>query len=202
LEDSLLNYQKKALKEINNEKNVQNENFLALKSVLLEIIQRFEPEETYKEINDILESFKDDNPDLQHICNEILTNIGIESTTAKLLKLITQNIIFVCIKKIKTSVTKEIMTGDVRGAVGWQIFILFANDIISVTHKRREKSLGTTEEKSFWFDWVLHMTFDVRMEAILSATLRITDLGFSNKTNEDTKNQINNLFCNGDLLLE
>lgn len=78
------------------------------------------------------------------------------------------------------------MTRDVRGPEGWKILVTFAKDTVSVTHYRREQSLGidylfyfpfsfffhfwvltnlwilatAPANEQFWFEWRLSMIFD------------------------------------------
>jgi len=93
------------------------------------------------------------------------------------------------------------MTGDVKGPSGWQICVLFANDIISVSHRRREKSLGTPPEKSFWFEWVLNMMINKDVTKLLSCSLRICDLKIADEADDIYRDHIRRQFCNGDLLI-
>ena len=68
------------------------------------------------------------------------------------------------------------MTKDVRGPEGWRILISFTKDTTTVTHYKREESLGVyyiqnkrvlmfvlasaPPTERFWFEWKIHMIFD------------------------------------------
>ena len=118
-------------------------------------------------------------------------------------KAIHQGIIHSCAYQLKARVTgTDIMTGDVRGPEGWQIVILFANDVISVSHRRREKSIDLTGPKDkFWFEWVLHMTFDKDCKDLSAAVLKLVDLQINPIVPEDEREKITQRFCGGRLLI-
>jgi len=180
-----------------------NENLIVMREVILSISQRLETEEKYNEIREALDALVEANPqELETATSDLLAHvIGHDSKTCNLLRFIHQNIIFACIWQLKISVTKEVMTGDVQGPSGWQICVLFANDVISISHKRREKSLGLPQDQSFWFEWILHMTINRNVDKLISCNLRICDLRISNQCDELTRDKWKRLFCNGDLMI-
>jgi len=131
--------------------------------------------------------------------------IGETSKVAAILKACTQAIVLCCTFHVKSKIPSDILTGDVRGPEGWQIVILFANDLINVSHRRREKSLGTIKKKpppicltvathafvhfllnldsyggtkEFWFEWLLNMCFKKDLNDLQSALLKIVGLHF------------------------
>jgi len=174
-----------------------------MRSVILSIAQRLETEERVNEIAKQLDAIVEANPhELETTTANIINDVlGRNSKTVTLLRFIHQNIIFACVWQLKLSVTSDVMTGDVQGPSGWQIVILFANDIISVSHRRREKSLGLEPDKSFWIEWILHMTINKDVTKLISCNLRICDLRVSETADENTKEKWRRKFCNGDLMI-
>jgi len=83
------------------------------------------------------------------------------------------------------------MTRDVRTPDGWRIYITFYNNVVSVAHRRKEQSLATVSEgESFWFEWTMIMMFNEDIGELKSANLKITDLGFTDKSTEVHKQKI------------
>eukprot|EP00028_Trichosphaerium_sp_Am-I-7-wt_P004770 CAMPEP_0168522598 /NCGR_PEP_ID=MMETSP0405-20121227/9441_1 /TAXON_ID=498012 /ORGANISM="Trichosphaerium sp, Strain Am-I-7 wt" /LENGTH=498 /DNA_ID=CAMNT_0008544227 /DNA_START=40 /DNA_END=1536 /DNA_ORIENTATION=+ len=176
----------------------------AVKRAVLAVAKELETQERYNKIRDEFDRVISEgyDGDLQLIVEQLFKNaIGTDSKTARVFKSIHQNIIFACAYQIKSTVTTGFMTGDVRGPEGWQIAVLFASDVISISHRRREKSLGTKDSDSFWFEWVLHMTFDCEMKDLQGTALKIIDLQFDGNPDVRFKEKITNAFCGGDLLI-
>jgi hypothetical protein len=122
--------------------------------------------------------------------------------TSAILKACTQAIIHVCTYQVKARLPTDVLTGDVRGPEGWQIVVLFAHDVINVSHRRREKSLDAFGSQfEFWFEWLLSMCFDKNMQGLQSATLRICKLEFGQNIDARKKDELTRLFCGGDLLV-
>jgi len=180
-----------------------NESLIAMRSVILSIAQRLETQEKFNELVKAMDELVESKPqELETTTSSFIRNVlGENSKTCNLLRFIHQNIIFACVWQLKKSVTRDVMTGDVQGPSGWQIVVLFANDIISVSHRRREKSLGLPPEKSFWFEWILHMTINRDVTKLISCNLRVCDLRISDTADEATKEKWRRLFCNGDLMI-
>jgi len=61
--------------------------------------------------------------------------------------------------------------------------------------------MGTVPEKSFWFEWILHMTISKDVTKLMSCNLRISDLRISEDADEIYKDNLTRLFCNGDLII-
>lgn len=128
--------------------------------------------------------------------------IGLDSKTAKVFKTLTQAIIHTATFHIKANLKTDIMTGDVRGPDGWQIVVLFAHDVINITHRRREKSLDSLGPKhQFWYEWVLHMVFDKRMGDLASSSLRISDIGYGPEIDPSVKETVATAFGDGNMII-
>jgi hypothetical protein len=152
--------------------------------------------ELSKPENDVYEG------DMEILVEQLFNVIGHDSKTAKIFKTLTQAIIHTATYHIKTKIKTDIMTGDVRGPDGWQIVVLFANDVINITHRRREKSLDSLGPKhQFWYEWVLHMVFDKKMGDLASATLRVSDIGYGDSIDPTIKENIGLTFCHGNMII-
>lgn len=167
---------------------------IAIKKVIMGVAQQVEEESKQKEIETTLTKIFETSyhGELELLVKDLFTKtIGKDSKTARIFKAIHQGIIHSCTYQIKAKVTPDILTGDVRGPEGWQILILFANDVISISHRRRERSIDLTGPKDkFWFEWALHMTFDKDLKDLNAAVLKIVDLQISGNVDNDEKEKI------------
>jgi len=141
--------------------------------------------------------------DLEGLVEDLFRNtIGINSKIGKVMKVIHQNIIFTAVFQLKTKVPMTTMTRDVRSREGWRINITFVNNIVVVSHKRREQSLATSPpEEQYWFEWELRITFDKNLLEMESATLRITDLQFGEKISPRKREEIKLALSSGSLII-
>eukprot|EP01120_Amphizonella_sp_Union-15-10_P009063 TRINITY_DN3361_c0_g2_i1.p1 TRINITY_DN3361_c0_g2~~TRINITY_DN3361_c0_g2_i1.p1 ORF type:complete len:273 (-),score=43.67 TRINITY_DN3361_c0_g2_i1:39-857(-) len=181
---------------------VNETELIAIERVINSVAAELETVEQQARIKESLTQLlsKNYSGDTQPLVQKLfLETIGVNSKTARVFKAIHQNIISCCQYQIKSSVTNNgLMTGDVRGPEGWQICVLFAHDVVNITHRRREKSLGQTEYQ-FWFEWVLHMTFDKELQTLNAAVLKIVDLQFEGNPSPDIREEIEKRFCYGRL---
>eukprot|EP01120_Amphizonella_sp_Union-15-10_P015081 TRINITY_DN7636_c0_g1_i1.p1 TRINITY_DN7636_c0_g1~~TRINITY_DN7636_c0_g1_i1.p1 ORF type:complete len:498 (+),score=92.61 TRINITY_DN7636_c0_g1_i1:101-1594(+) len=181
---------------------VNEAELIAIERVINAVAAELETEEQQLKIKSSLTELlsKNYSGDLNPLVQKLFTDtIGENSKTAKVFKAIHQNIISCCQYQIKSTVTNNgLMTGDVRGPEGWQICVLFAHDVVNITHRRREKSLGHTNFQ-FWFEWVLHMTFDKELQSLNAAVLKIVDLHFEGNPSPEVKEDIEKRFCYGRL---
>jgi len=129
--------------------------------------------------------------------------IGIDSNTAKVFKAIHQNVLFVGCFELKTKITMNTMTKDVRGPEGWRILITFGDrGTIMVTHYKREESLATAPKTDqFWFEWKIQITFDKDLSDVQATVLKVTNMGFGETTSETKKAEITKMLCAGNLLV-
>ena len=140
--------------------------------------------------------------ELELLVENIFQVIGADSKTTKVFKALTQAIIHTATYHIKANLKTDIMTGDVRGPEGWQIVVLFAHDVINITHRRREKSLDSLGPKhQFWYEWVLHMVFDKKMGDLASSSLRISDIGWGPDIDPNVKETIATTFGHGNMII-
>ncbi|PRP88352.1 hypothetical protein PROFUN_03266 [Planoprotostelium fungivorum] len=117
--------------------------------------------------------------DMGLVMEELFQTIGSDTPMARLLKSITQNIIFAGVYTLKMKVPSMPMTRDVRTREGWTVSILFTQNIVTVVHRRREQSLATPQPNDgYWFGWELRMVFDREATRLESCSLRITELYF------------------------
>lgn len=178
---------------------------LGLKRVIKSIAKELETDTHYQAICAELDKPEHEtyDGDKEVWTDSIFQNtIGIDSNTARLLKSITQGVIHIASYHIKTKLKSDVITSDVRGPEGWQILIIFANDVIYVTHRRRERSLeslGPTKE--FWFEYMVNMVFDQKLGDLTSATLRISNIGYGDNIEDNYKDMISKLFCRGHLII-
>jgi hypothetical protein len=193
---------------VNNVSEVDEANSIrfAIYKVIMGVANQVETPEKARKIQEGVEKLLDANfrGEMEIVLQNLFESvIGTDSKTCRVFKGIHQGIIHSCAYQLKARVTgTDIMTGDVRGPEGWQIVILFANDVISVSHRRREKSIDLTGPKDkFWFEWVLHMTFDKDCKDLSAAVLKLVDLQINPNVPEDERERITQRFCGGRLLI-
>jgi len=167
------------------EKNINKNILKEVARVVIQLAERLEDQEQQakirKKFDELLQ--RDKFPDLEGILDDMFKEIiGTKSKVAKVLKVIHQNIIFTAIFQLKSKVPMTTMTRDVRSREGWRITVCFTNNVVMVSHKRREQSLATAPpEEAYWFGWELRMLFDAELTELESAFLKITDLQFGEK---------------------
>jgi len=156
-------------------------------------------QEVMKHIDSLGPDPKYDELITEHIMSKV---VGRDSKTVSVLCAITQNMIFCGIIQIKTMLGDlGTLTGDVSGPTGWQIVVLFQFQQVTVTHCRREKSLGTKPNEGFWFEWVQSMTFDKDVKSLLSCSLKISDLQFDPEISPEKRAHVARVLQNGELIL-
>lgn len=177
---------------------------VAIRRVVTAISNELETPEHAKKIQEELSKsdFEVYEGEMELLVEQLFNVVGHDSKTAKVFKTLTQSIIHTATFHIKTNLKTQIMTGDVRGPDGWQIVVLFAHDVINITHRRREKSLDTLGPKhQFWYEWVLHMVFDKKMGDLASSTLRISDIGYGPDIDPAVKETIATAFGDGNMII-
>lgn len=177
---------------------------VAIRRVVNAIADQLETPEQAKVIADELAKPENETyeGDMEMLVESLFHVIGHDSKTSKVFKALTQAIIHTATYQIKTKIKTNIMTGDVRGPDGWQIVVLFAHDVINITHRRREKSLDSEGPKhSFWYEWVLHMVFDKKMGDLASATLRVSDIGYGADIDPNYQEIVCHTFGNGNMII-
>ncbi|KAH3764773.1 hypothetical protein Pelo_3357 [Pelomyxa schiedti] len=135
-----------------------------------------------------------------YVVSDLFFNVlGESSKTVRLFKAIHQNIIFVGVYALRTQLTGLPLTKDFRGKEGWRVRVIFANNIVTVRHTRRE--LSCDAKNKFWFEWCLTMTFDSAMLDMHSASLRVSSLVFETPMQDHVKQYVKQILCNGSLML-
>jgi len=174
-----------------------------INKAVIGVASNVETVEKVEEIREGLTKYKNYEGELELAMNDLFENIiGPDSKTARVFKAIHQNILFVGCYELKTKITMNTMTKDVRGPEGWRILISFTKDTCSVTHYKREESLATAPAtERFWFEWKISMTFDKDMDDMQAAFLKVTNLGFVDGISEVKKAEITKMLCAGNLLI-
>jgi hypothetical protein len=174
-------------------------------NVVCEVAARLESEETLGRLKKAFEKLlqQEKYGDLELVLEELFEkDIGVDSKTARVFKVIHQNIIFTAVFQLKSKVPMTTMTRDVRAREGWRIFVRFHENVVDVSHKRREQSLATAPpDEQYWFEWELRMLFDKEMQDMQSSVLKITDLGFSNNINPKKREEIKKALSSGSLIV-
>jgi len=176
--------------------------------VVMELATRLETEEQQVKIKQEFDRLLFNNSnhsfgDLESLMESLFKNvIGTDSKTARVLKAIHQNIILTGVFQLKSKVTMNTMTRDVRTRDGWRINVFMGNNVVVVSHKRREQSLATApKDEQYWFEWELRMTFDRELSSMESSVLKITDLEFDAEIKPHKKVQISRAFSSGNLIV-
>jgi len=162
-----------------------------------------ETDERVNQIREGLAKYDEYAGELELAMNDLFKNvIGEDSKTARVFKAIHQNILFVGCYELKTKITMNTMTKDVRGPEGWRILISFTKDVCAVTHYKREESLATAPiTEQFWFEWKIHLIFDKDLNDLQAAFLKVTNLGFGQAASDVKKAEITKMLCAGNLLI-
>jgi len=187
------------------EENTPKRLLREIKTVVLEIALRLENKDTFdlikSEFDLLLQQEK--YGDLELVLESLFQRaIGVDSKTTRVLKAIHQNIIFSGVFQLKSTVPMTTMTRDVRSREGWRINVLFNNNVVAVSHRRREQSLATAPaDEQYWFEWELRMVFDKDMTDMESSLLRITDLGFDDNINPKKREEIKKALSGGNLII-
>jgi len=146
---------------------------------------------------------RDKFSDLEGLVEDVFhSTIGENSKIAKVLKVIHQNIIFTAVFQLKSKVPMTTMTRDVRTKEGWRVTVCFSNNVVTVSHRRREQSLATAaSDKQYWFEWELRMMFDKDLNEMESAILKITDLQFGENISPRKREEIKKALSAGNLIV-
>eukprot|EP01118_Nematostelium_gracile_P018303 TRINITY_DN8099_c0_g1_i1.p1 TRINITY_DN8099_c0_g1~~TRINITY_DN8099_c0_g1_i1.p1 ORF type:complete len:383 (+),score=138.86 TRINITY_DN8099_c0_g1_i1:74-1150(+) len=191
--------------ETKKEKNVNKGIVREIYRVLSQLALRLEDVETQNRIkrkfDEILQ--KDSFGELQYLVEDVFQNtLSADSKVARVLKAIHQNIIFCGVFQLKSKVPSTGMTRDVRTKEGWRINVNFNNNVVSVSHRRREQALATApEDEQYWFEWDLRMLFNKDLDRLESANLKITDLQFGEKISIRKKEEIKKALSGGNLIV-
>jgi len=176
-----------------------------IKRVVTEVATRLESKERLEKITEEFDKLLklQTVPDYELIIESMFQKvIGVDSKTARVFKAIHQNIIFVAAFELKSKIKALQLTRDVRTKEGWKIQVLFHNNIVSISHRRREQSLAfAPSDEQYWFEWELRMNFDDSLLALQSCNLKITNLGFDNNINPKKKDEINKVLSYGNLII-
>tara|TARA_R110002050_G_scaffold300568_2_gene470561 strand:- start:508 stop:2052 length:1545 start_codon:yes stop_codon:yes gene_type:complete len=164
-----------------------------------------EEKEFQTRVEDALAAFRSSKAtDFELLVPDLLEALGPKSNALRVLRAITQNIIFIAIYKLHTVLKGIPMTKDTDGFAGWHINIHVSSSVVTVSHFRRNSSLATCpEEERFAYDWALNLTFGRQPSQIqfISAGLRTCALFFGPKTSQQFKDKISRAFCGGRLIL-
>jgi hypothetical protein len=174
-----------------------------IQKAIMGVAVNLEPVDKVEEIREGLDKYASYQGELELAMNDLFENvIGPDSKTARVFKTIHQNILFVGCYELKTKITMNTMTKDVRGPEGWRILISFTKDTCSITHYKREESLATAPPtERFWFEWKIHMIFDKDMTDMQAAFLKVTNLGFGDEISDTKKAEITKMLCAGNLII-
>jgi len=174
-----------------------------INKAVIGVASNVETEERVEEIREGLAKYRTYAGELELAMADLFkTVIGEDSKTARVFKAIHQNVLFVGCYELKTKITMNTMTKDVRGPEGWRILISFTKDVCAVTHYKREESLATAPPtERFWFEWKIHMIFDKDLTDLQASFLKVTNLGFGEAASDIKKAEITKMLCAGNLLI-
>lgn len=119
----------------------------------------------------------------------VTETIGGDSKVARVLKTCQQNIIAPVIIELKLNICKTLIFKD---AGGWKIHISVRDDVVIITHIKKQKDFATP---SLWsFAWMLRMEFPKDMSFMSRVSLSIPELDFSPEISQEKKIEIENMF--------
>jgi len=197
IEDLSGTFYKAAAQEQNEKSHLQT-----VCEIVAEVASRLETVEKAEQIKKLLKEIYDTNKDnantdIHYLFKEFFRDILTEDCkTTKLFKVINQSVIFPAAYHLKTAVATE-MTKDVRSSDGWRINIFFGNDVIAVTHFRKEQGM----KEDFEFEWELRMTFDKELTDLQATLMRIIDLKFSDSYPSEKRQLLKQILVHGRLML-
>ncbi|PRP83740.1 hypothetical protein PROFUN_09072 [Planoprotostelium fungivorum] len=175
-----------------------------ISKVIDDLAARTETPERQQFIREEIKKLQNRGPvsEMQMVMEAFFKTIGEDCRLVRILKAITQNIIFAGIYALKMKVPQIPMTRDVPTREGWTILVTFTRNIVTVVHRRREQSLATAPpDEKYWFEWELRMVFDSEVKRLESSGLRITELAFGEDVNPRKKEAIQKALSNGSLIL-
>lgn len=172
---------------------------------LSHLIRFFEEEEIaeslVEEITECAQRGHEDG-DSVGLLKEMVMIMGHDSRAARILKFINQSVILQGTFELKSTLTKSLVTKDVRGDEGWQICVTLA-EFVQIKHVRKEQSveLGAQKHNHWGFEWEIRLTCDKNMMALTAANLRITDLTLGDEMDEALAENLRTTFGNGKLIV-
>jgi len=174
-----------------------------INKAIIGVASNLETEERVNEIKEGLKKYGGAQTEFQLAMADLFHNvIGEDSKTTRVFKVIHQNALFVGCFELKTKITMNTFTKDVRGPEGWRILISFTKETCTVTHYKREESLANAPPtEQFWFEWKIHMTFDKEMTDVQACFVKVTNLGFGEHISDAKKAEITKMLCAGNLLV-
>jgi hypothetical protein len=108
---------------------------------------------TVTELNTLLAG-KVEGEEMSFFASNLLTKINPKSSSLNILKFIQQGIILFGTQIMKTTLTRDIMTRDIRSRQGWLIYIDLKEDCVKIVHARREQTSNLKAEGSnFELEW-------------------------------------------------
>lgn len=145
-----------------------------------------------------------DNLDYRTYIQELFTNLPEESPSVKLFKVVNQSALFLAITHMKLSLmsaktslknSEALQTKDIRSSDGWRVKIKISNTGISVSHVRKEQSLGEPFVADYWdVKWRFTIEFSPGMSQLLSCNIEVLNMTFGKKIPASMKKEIQRVY--------
>lgn len=155
----------------------------------------------HKSLDELLTKVTEDT-ELHDFTEQVCAAAGKDSKTMRIIKCIHQNVVLQATWKLKTTVTQDFMTKDVKGAEGWQILITLA-EYNQIKHIRREQSIDMDgDSKNHWeFSWEVSMTFDKEMRSMTDTRLSVTELALNDEIDSKLESKVRERFADGEIII-
>eukprot|EP00903_Cladosiphon_okamuranus_P010337 g9780.t1 len=150
--------------------------------------------------------------DLEMVIPELINLLGGDGKALRALKMVDQGVVLLGVHHMKGSVTRGLLTKDVRSADGWQIGMDVFDQYVQVYHKRREQSVddmytqfggagaAVGADNHFELDFEVRATFDREMTQLTAAGLRVQRLVCSPTMQPEMRVQLESRIL-GDLII-
>lgn len=141
-------------------------------------------------------------PDLRPYCDALLHGLGQDnSKIVRVLKCCHQNILFIAIVELKTSVLREIMTRDNRDEDGWRIKINLEEKRVQIAHVRKEHIVEPSISSGATLTWEVCLTFDTEMLEMDSTSLRLSGMAFEPGVSPSDRQRLSRALSYGSLII-
>lgn len=144
-----------------------------------------------------------DNLDYREYVEELFKTFDEDSPSVKLFKMVNQAALFVAITHMKLNIAQcattlsadALMTKDVRTADGWRVEIGISSTSISVTHVRKEQSLGQPFAPDYWdVQWCFTVNFSPDMSKLQYSSMQVLNMEFGSKISPKVRAEIKRVY--------
>lgn len=144
-----------------------------------------------------------DNLDYRVYVEELFLKFEEDSPSVRLFKMVNQATLFIAITNMKSCILRcqttlpfdTLQTKDCRGPDGWRVEIRISPSSITVTHVRKDQSLGIPFAPDYWdIQWRFIVCFTPDMLEIKHSKIEILNMTFGREISAKVKNEIKRVY--------